>query len=191
MNVVIDYFNHLSVLFDYCATGLAILSIIFVLMMFVIPSKRYFLGCTTVGILLDVLLASVASYAMAPLSQNPKNTPLSVNEMWTHYILFNSYAFIFTIFYIFIRLHIYSTMTDRNSWNDASMIMRLFYTIQYLFPCTVAPMILVNSGILAIWGSFYFLSKTIIWPSGYLNDRKQSLTTIEQLLVNTTNITNI
>jgi hypothetical protein len=183
MNIV---FNYLSFLFGYCAIGLEVLSIIFILMMFLIPSKRYFLGSTTVGILFDVLLALVASYAMAPPIQNLKKTPLIADEMWGHYILFNSYAFIFTLFYIFIRLHIYSKMTDRKSLNDAPMIMRVSHTIQYLFPCTIAPLIFIISGILAIWGLLYFLLKIIIWPLGYSINREQSLATAEKILINTT-----
>ena len=186
MSVVFDYLNNLSALFNHFATGLAVLSIICVLLVLFTPSRRYFLGCTTLGVLADALLASTASYAMAPSPLNIKKTSLTTDEMWTHYILLNSYVFIFTIFYIFIRTQIYTAMAERNFWNDSSKIMRVFYGVQYLFPCTIAPMIFINSGTLAIWGLFHSLSKIITWSLGYL---EQSSTTVEQPFINTTNIT--
>jgi hypothetical protein len=173
MNIVFNYFTHLSFLFGYCATGLELLLIIFVLMTFLIRSQRSFLGFATIGILFDVLLASIASYAMAPPIHNLKNIPLTVNEMWAHYTLFNFYTFIFMIFYICVRLYIYSVMTDNNPWDGAPIFIHVVYIVQYLFPYIIAPMIFINSGVLAIWDSFNFLSKISIWPFGYWINSEQ------------------
>ena len=175
MNIVFNYYNYLSFLFGYCATGLEALLIIFILMTFFIPSKRSFFGFATLGIVFDVLLASIASYAMASPTQNLKNIQLTINEMWAHYILFNFYTFIFMIFYIFIRLYIYSMMTSTDPWDDAPIFIRIVYIVQYLFPYTIAPIIFINSGVLTMWNSLNFLSKISIWSLGFWSTANNKL----------------
>lgn len=152
MEWIFNYFSYLSLLFAYCSLGSKILLFIFALLTLSISSKRSFLFLATIGILFDVLLASLGAYAMARPIPNLNNIPFTVYELWRYHILWNSGAFLFVLLYTFIRLHIYLMMTETDPWDESSLSIRASYIVQYFFSCTIAPMIAVNSGILAICG---------------------------------------
>lgn len=171
MELLFNYFSYLSLLFGYCSMGLTIVLIIFALLSLSIPSKRSFLFLATVGILFDILLASLGAYAMARPIPNVNSMPFTVYELWRYYILWNSGAFLFVILYVFIRLHIHLMMIETDPWDESSMFIRASYIVQYLFSCTIAPMIVLNSGLLATCGLFNLLFRVF-------NRRNFSLTII-------------
>ena len=173
MEVVFHYFSYLSLLFGYSSMGLKVLLVIFITLTLSIPSKRPFLFLGTIGILFDVLLASLGAFTMARPGFDPNNSPLTTQDLWMSFIFWNSCSFIFVIFYVLIRLYIYLTMVETDPWDESSIFIRISYIIQYSFSCTIAPMIVLNSGILTIGGLFILLFNIITWPLEYLINRRQ------------------
>lgn len=166
MEIVFHYFDYLSLLFGYSAIGLKILLVIFIALTLSIPSKRSFLSLASLGILFDVLLASLGAFIMA----RPDFTLKDTYNLWMYYIFWNSCAFIFVIFYILIRLYIYLTMIENE---ESSVFIRISYIVQFFFACTIAPVIILNSGILTIGGLFVLLYEIFRWPLGYLINQRQ------------------
>jgi len=160
-----NYFEHLAKLFKICSIYLQILLIIFSFLTLIICTKRSFFVLGTIMIFLDNILTFIATYAM---STPVKNQPSTINEIWWYYFIQNSLAFILMMIYVYARWYIDSKLTDRYPWQESSSIFRCLYVIKDLFFYTIAPMLLVNSGLIFIiglvlnsWKTFLSLSEIL------------------------------
>lgn len=148
-SMILYYFQHLAIIFHYSSIYLQVLLLLFFVLIWIIPSKRSITGFSTLGILIDNILALVAYFAMSPQSS------LTIDELWSYYILWNSLVFILMMIYIYARLYIHALLVNEDLWNR-------LHLISYLFPCTIAPMIFVNSGLLFLCGLIWYFSESFL-----------------------------
>lgn len=170
---VLTYSHLVAAFFAYSAISLTVLFLLSVGITCLISSQRSSLFLVTLFILIDTILASIASY----LFSNMPEASLPNNEQF-----FYSYGFtsIGTLaLYVIIRIpYTSSEKIKQNLWENQSIFMRIYFLLQLLFPSLLSIFLLVHLIVGIVWltqrlmeffGSIIsFLTQAITWPIKYV-----------------------
>jgi hypothetical protein len=179
------YFRLVASFFAYFATVLEVLTVIFALMTCITSTRRFFFGCATFGVLVDILVASLISYT--------SQSSLSAAERYPQTAEINLVSYVILVgtllgCYILIRMLPFSINQEINMWNEKSVIIRACYIIQFLFSGVAGLFLLFELVVLIV--IILLLWNAIIWPFHYLINDKNSLNLVKNSMINVTAMSN-
>ncbi len=147
---LISYYSLMTAFFTYSAIGSQVLIIVFIPMTCIIPCRRFRLFLITLGLMIDIMIASLGSYVSSNVLKYVENynNPSSSSS---DFILYQFYGFPTLLMYVIIRITISRIEAVRELWSKGSKLTRACYVIQLLFPGAVGLLLLIHAVLFVAW----------------------------------------
>lgn len=181
-----SYYRFLSLFYAYCAIGSGLFTIIFAIMTCATRFRQKLFVLSTLGMFLDTVVASIASFMSAQFLEVVKLELLTSDNL----SLFGFCGFLLS-FYVLARICILTDSNDKNEWSKGSLIVRACYIVNFLFSGTVTLMIIIHCSIFA----GYLIWIIVKWPLEYIISDHKSMSVKEKsvnhatILFTATNVT--
>jgi hypothetical protein len=159
----------MTAFFSYSAIGLGLLMIIFALLTCIISSQRLFLFLITVGLLIDIFVASFASYVSSSMLINAK---LSSIDSGINLFFYEFLGLPLLLSYVGVRFSLFYNEKMKKDLSDKGTdVKRACYIIHFVFPGAIAVLLLLHCVFAVGWiliGILLFLWAVIKSPIQYL-----------------------
>ncbi len=142
----------MTAFFSYSTIGSELFIIILIPMTCIMPHRRFGLFLVTLGVLADIIIASVGSYVSSNALKSVEYSTDVFASYESNFIRDQYFGFPTLLLYLIIRIGIsFKETAVRDLWNKGSTLTRACYVIQLLFTGAIGFLLLIHMVVFVAW----------------------------------------